>query len=576
MSNNKGLRRLSMPYINGENRDQIVILPESLDDYVSEDNPVRVVDAFVDKLDVIGMNFDRATPAHEGRPGYDPRDMLKLYIYGYLNKIRSSRKLQTECTRNVELMWLLSKLVPDFRCIADFRKDNAKSIKLVFREFVKVCDNLDLLSKELIAIDGSKFKAVNSKDRNFTHGKLDDRIKWIDEKLEVYLAELDYCDKNERDLSEHTKEELEQLIEELNAHKETYMQYLKEMNETGSTQKSITDPEAKLMKNNGKFDVCFNTQTAVDSKNHIIADFVVTDHCNDTGLLEEVAQGAKEVLGVDTIEIIADKGYRKKEDVLNCILNGDVPNVPTFDNQDCYTFEFNYKECDITEELKNSRDREDILKCLSAGVIPDILKNKNITIEIKELFRETKELVRETIELVVDIETGELLQEESWDFILDKETNTVNCPMGEILRQKSKNNGKTRYTNKKACKKCKRKCTSANYKEVDFRPNKHVVKSKYIPNMDILKTKTETIIEHTLIPMEKKSIMRFTPNYKSIKLRKSIVEHPFGTVKRWCDGSYLLVKGKTKATADLALSFLGYNIKRAINILGVEELLAGM
>jgi len=322
-----------MPYIKGESRVQITMFPESLEGYVSDDNPVRVVDAFVNKLDILKMDFDRATAAIEGRPGYDPRDMLKLYIYGYLNKIRSSRKLQTECTRNIELMWLLAKLVPDFRYISDFRKENAKSIKLVFREFVNVCDRLNLLSKELIAIDGSKFKAVNSKERNFSVGKLGDRIRFIDEKLDKYIAELDQNDKEEIEPSEHSKEELEQLIQELNERKVLYTSYLAELNETGATQKSLTDPESKLMLNNGKMDVCFNTQTAVDSKNHIIADFLVTDHCNDTGLLEEVAKGAKEVMKIDTIEMIADKGYRQNDDVLNCLLNGDIPNVYTFDKQ---------------------------------------------------------------------------------------------------------------------------------------------------------------------------------------------------------------------------------------------------
>ena len=172
-----------MPYIKGESRGQLTLLPESLEDYVTEDNPVRVIDAFVDGLDIKSMGFTKHTPSKDGRPGYDPRDMLKLYMYGYLNKIRSSRKLRTECSRNVELMWLLGKLVPDFRCIADFRKDNAEAIKKVFREFTILCNKLNLIGKELIAIDGSKFKAVNSKDNNFTKGKLTDRITWIDEKI---------------------------------------------------------------------------------------------------------------------------------------------------------------------------------------------------------------------------------------------------------------------------------------------------------------------------------------------------------------------------------------------------------
>jgi transposase len=181
-------------YIIGADRQQKILFPESVEEYIEAENPVRLFDGFVEALDMSGCGFNRALPAREGRPGYDPRDMLKLYIYGYFNKIRSSRKLEKEAGRNVELMWLVGKLVPDFRSIADFRKDNKKALKEVFREFNRFCDGLGLYTKEYISIDGSKFKALNAKDRNFTLSKLDDRLKRLDEHIEEYMGQLDSSD----------------------------------------------------------------------------------------------------------------------------------------------------------------------------------------------------------------------------------------------------------------------------------------------------------------------------------------------------------------------------------------------
>lgn len=550
-----------MPYIKGESRGQLTLLPESLEDYVTEENPVRVIDAFVNKLDIKSMGFIKHTPSKDGRPGYDPRDMLKLYIYGYLNKIRSSRRLRTECSRNVELMWLLGKLVPDFRCIADFRKDNAESIKLVFREFTVLCNKLNLIGKDLVAIDGSKFKAVNSKDNNFTKGKLTDRISWIDEKISDYLLKLDENDKSETPISEKSIDEIKAEIKELEQRKEKYIGYLQELIENKQNQKSITDPESKLMKNNGKMDVCYNTQTAVDSKHHIITEFIVTDHCNDVGLLEEVSEKAKKILDVSTIEIVADKGYRSTEDIKNCILNGDIPNVPLLDNCDDYSFELEFNDSDVTEEEKASTDRAAIEKCLSAGVIPDILEGK-VTIDIEEK--------TDLIKIVKETNSSEEADNKADVFIRDIEKNIVICPMGQILKKKSFNNGKIRYANRAACKKCLHPCTKAEYKTVDFKADQVIVR-KQTKKVNVKKVNTKKMI-HKI----RKVMVRFKPDEKVIKKRKSIVEHPFGTIKRWNDGSYLLMKGKIKATADLALSFLGYNIKRAINVLGVKEIMANL
>ena len=394
---------------------------------------------------------------------------------------------------------------------------------------------------------------MNSKDNNFTKGKLTDRITWIDEKIADYLSRLDENDNSETPISEKSVDEIKAEIEELESRKEKYIEYLQTLIETNQNQMSITDPEAKLMKNNGKLDVCYNTQTAVDSKHHIITEFVVTDHCNDLGLLEEVTQASKKILDVPTIELVADKGYRSVEDVKNCILNGDIPNVPVCDKQDDYSFGLMYKEEQITDEEKASTKRVDIEKCLSAGVVPAVLEG------------------RVTIDVIAEKESLKIIEETNSEnkgigiFVRNIEENYVVCPMGQILRKKSVNGGKIRYANKAACKKCLNPCTRSEYRTVDFKPEQIVIRGK----------KEKTITNKTVSKI-KKVIVHFKPDEKTIKKRKCIVEHPFGTVKRWNDGSYLLMKGKVKATADLALSFLGYNLKRAINVLGVKKIMANL
>lgn len=566
-----------MAYISGIDRGQMVLFPESLDEYIDENNPIRVIDAFVNQLDIESVGFLRYVPAKEGRPGYDPRDIIKLYIYGYFNKIRSSRKLMTECKRNVEVMWMLRKLVPDFRTVSDFRKDHPKALKNVFRSFVRLCDSMGLYSKDLVSIDGSKFKAVNSKDRNFTLAKLDDRIRWIDENITEYLSVLENNDKKEVDDSFFSKEEIEKKIQELKDRKDLYNSYLQEMVKTGETQKSLTDPEAKLMKFNGKFDVGYNIQTAVDSGKHLIADFQVTNHPTDSGLLCEVAEGARELLGVETIEVVADKGYRKTEDLQECLERGIIPNVYLPENKDNYTFEIDYKAIEITDEILKSKKPENIKKCFAAGIIPDIYGDINLTLEVVEKTEKCKmeEDEQKAAEIIDNIET--LLQ--AGYFVRDKEKDTVTCPMGFILRKKCMNRGNDRYENRMACSECKNKCTKSKHQTVDFKPRQNKVKSKIwigkvtteignLPPKDI-KPKTKQILKK-----KKVVIIKFKPDGEKLKQRKSLSEHPFGTVKRWHDGSYLLLKGKDKVTCELSLSFLVYNLKRAINELGVQQILA--
>ncbi|MBR5782302.1 MAG: transposase [Bacteroidales bacterium] len=264
-----------MAYKKGENRRQRVLFPECIDEYVGQDAPVRFFDAFVDSLDMEKLGFIRSTPAETGTPGYDPRDLMKLYIYGYFYAVRSSRKLARECRCNIEVMWLLCKLAPDFRTISDFRKDNRKAIEKTFKEFNRFCHKLKLFSKSFISIDGSKFKAVNAKDSNFTLNKLDDRIARLDEHIKLYMEELDECDCDEgRKLS---KDELEQKIDACQQRKGKYEAYRDALESSGQSQISVTDPDAKLMKSNEGFCVGYNPQVAVDAESHLIAGYMMTN-----------------------------------------------------------------------------------------------------------------------------------------------------------------------------------------------------------------------------------------------------------------------------------------------------------
>jgi transposase len=321
---------MSKDYVAGEERDQSILFPETLDEYISEENPVRFIDAFVGSLDLDKLGFDHAKlDGGAGRPPYDPSDLLKLYVYGYLNQIRSSRKLEKACVSNLEVMWLLKKLAPDFKTIADFRKDNIDCIKPVFKEFVYLCRGLDLFGAELVSIDGSKFRAVNSKERNFNKKKLLDRLKRVNESIERYLKEIEENDGNEPEGSKkRTTTDLEEKLKKLEEKKKEYEALMTRMEENGESEISLTDPESRLMRSNGKLEVCYNTQTAVDSKNKLIAEYDVVNGSADQNQLSPMAKSAKEILGVERICATADKGYYSFDQIKECIDNGITPYIP--------------------------------------------------------------------------------------------------------------------------------------------------------------------------------------------------------------------------------------------------------
>jgi len=474
-----------MGYIKGQDRNQIILFPESIDDYINDDSQVRVIDEYINQLDIGVLGFKKDSSPIIGRPPYDPRDMLKLYIYGYLNRIRSSRRLEHEAIRNIEVIWLLKKLTPDFKTIADFRKDNKKAIKRVFRDFTKLCDEWDLYGKELVAIDGSKFRACNSKRNNYSAKKLERHIKYIDEKIDKYMEELEETDAAEAHDRKPKADEIKSRIKELRDRKQKYQKYDKQLKENDVNEISTTDPDARLMcNNNNNVDVSYNVQTTVDSKHKLIADFKVSQKPNDLGELDNMALRAKRLFGGKDFEALADKGYYKAEDLKKCVEKGVTPYV----TKQIYSNGTGDKDF-YTDKFKYDRGKKFYI-----------------------------------------------------------------CPAGKELyyHKERKKDGKVigyEYRNYEACKGCdlKDRCTKSKKGRTICR---HV-------DQDFL----DTIDLQTELNMEK------------YKLRQMIVEHPFGTIKRSWGAYYFLTKRKISVTAEISLSFLVYNLKRVMSILGNQEIL---
>ena len=296
-------------FVEQEERSQITLFPECLDDYISEDNPVRVVDVFVEGLHLATLGFEGVSPAKTGRPAYHPAVLLKLYIYGYLNRIQSSRRLEREAQRNVELMWLTGRLAPDFKTIANFRKDNGPAIRNVCKEFILLCRKLDLLTESTVAIDGSKFKAVNNRDKNFTQAKLQRRMKELEEGIARYLVEMDTADRQEPEIAELRTERLKDKIAALKEQLQVMQAVSQELDKAPDRQLSQTDPDARSMKTRGTGVVGYNVQASVETKHHLIIDHEVTNISSDRAQLSLMATRARDVLQQESITAIADRGY---------------------------------------------------------------------------------------------------------------------------------------------------------------------------------------------------------------------------------------------------------------------------
>ena len=307
-------------FVEGIDRSQSTFFPATLDDYVGDDNPVRAVDAFVEGLDLCKLGFGRAIPLEQGRPGYDPATLLKIYIYGYLNRVPSSRRLERECRRNIELVWLTGQLAPDFKTIADFRKDNGKAIGEVCRSFVALCRKLDLLSVPSVAIDGSKFKAINARDKNFTEAKMKRRLERIDESIARYMAQLDTADRRGDAVPEARVVRLKDKIVKLREEIARLDAINAELMKSEDKQISLTDPDARSMATSGKDTgiVGYNVQAAVDTKNHLIVAHEVTNIGTDRHQLSNVAEQARTEMGVETLDVVADRGYYDGEEIKAC------------------------------------------------------------------------------------------------------------------------------------------------------------------------------------------------------------------------------------------------------------------
>jgi transposase len=317
-------------YIQGNDRSQVNLLPERLDDYIGEGNPVRVIDVIVDELNLVELGFDRMQPAATGRPGYHPAMLLKLYIYGYLNRLQSSRILEREAQRNVELMWLTGRLAPDFKTIADFRRDNGPGIRNVCKRFIAMCRQLKLFSQVIVAINGSKFKAVNNRDKNFTQQKLEQRMKQVDASIERYLGELETADRTQQPEVETNIQRLQDKIAFLKKQMQELRDIGKRLAQQPDGQISLTDPEARAMVSSriGTGLVGYNVQAAVDSRHHLVVAHEVVTSGSDRGQLSNMAFKAREATGDASLEAIADRGYFKSTEMRACELEGISTYVP--------------------------------------------------------------------------------------------------------------------------------------------------------------------------------------------------------------------------------------------------------
>lgn len=471
-----------MGYIEGEERKQTVLFPEVLEDYISEENAVRFIDVYIDGLDLSELGFLKAIPKETGRPPYDPGDLLRLYVYGYLNRTRSSRQLEREAGRNVELMWLMRKLRPDFKTIADFRKDNTQGIKQVCREFTLWCKRLELFGGELVAIDGSKFRAVNSPKRNFTEKKLRRMLKEIDGKIQEYLKELDRQDQKESGQRGLSPEQLKEKIEQYQQRRAQYQQIKSNLEQSEESQVSLTDPESRSMRVGHGVEVSYNVQIVVDHKHKLVVEHEVSNEVSDQGQLSPMAKKAQERLGVETLEVVADRGYYNGGEVKACQESGMTVYVPK----------------------PNSSN-------LKRGLF-------------------TKE-----------------------EFIYEPQKDCYRCPAGKELsyRYQTLEHGRLmRSYVISGCKSC----------ELRFRCsiNKKGIRAiKRWADEAILEAMARRIAEHP----------------EKVELRKCLVEHPFGTIKRAMNQGYFLMRGLSKVGAETSLTILAYNLKRVINIVGMRKMM---
>jgi transposase len=470
-----------MNWIEGSDRQQIHLLPARIEDYVDENNSVRFLDAFVDGQDLraLGFQFPKENPQGKGHPAYHPGVFVRLYLYGYFHGVRSSRKLEKECGRNLEVIWLLRQLAPDFKTIADFRKDNAAAFKALTCEFTRLCQELNLFGRELLAIDGTKIKAQNARDQNWSQKKLEQQLATARERLAEYLKTLDEADAQESLGPEQVKG-LQAKIACWKEREAQAQKRLASLQVSGESQLSATDSDSRGMKGNYGHMVGYNVQGVVDAKHHLLAVVEVTNLPTDQGQLATVAQAAKSALQIERADLAADGGYCKHQDIKSCQAMGLEPHVPE-------------------------------------AVPPSGLYGKP-------------------------------------DFKYDAANNTYQCPAGAVLsfhRQvEDKGTVRFNYANPAACAGClqRARCTKTDYRTIS--------RSEHEASMERMKQK-----------------MRERPEI--LAQRKGLIEHCWGTLKYMLPGGFLL-KGLAKVGTELTLVHFGYNLKRALAMIGLKGLLAAM
>ena len=473
-------------YKEGQDRQQRMMMPECLDDYVGEDNICRVIDLFVEKADLKAMGFKYTQIKETGCRPYSPWAMSKLYLYGYQNRVRSSRRLERETQRNVEVMWLMQRLTPDDKTISNFRKDNAGALKKLYREFVRLCDKMELTGKQTEAFDGTKVKANNSRKNHYTRKTASEAMERIDKKIDEYLAMLDENDRAELAEGKPDAEKIKEAIEKLNDKKATLPEVLRKLEETGEESICTTDEDERLMKQSGGkgFDVCYNVQTVTDEKFGLVVDYEVTDHCNDQNELPGMCEKAADVLEIEEFTALADKGF----------CNG--------------------------AELKKCEDMH--VSCLAPKPKPGHQPEN-------PAFHRDR-------------------------FIFDQERDCYLCPGGYELSyvRTRKRGGYAVYAGRTACRNCEKKkeCTkSKTLREIERAPYQ-----EYIDAADA----------------------RVKNNKKLYSRRQELSGPPFGVFKRVWGFDQYLCQGKEKVPGETALTFLAFNLRRAINILGVNAVLQAL
>ena len=470
-------------FIEGQDRTQVTLLPECLDDFVDEDNPVRVIDAFVAGLELGALGFGGVSPKSTGRPGYDPAVLLKIYIYGYLNRIQSSRRLERECQRNLELMWLTGRLAPDFKTIADFRRDNGKGIRGVCTRFVQLCREIRLLSSTTVAIDGSKFKAVNSRDRNFTQGKIDKRREQIEQSIERYMQALEAADRTPAPELQARAQGLPEKIKLLKRRMKALGKIEQQLAQEPDAQISLTDPDSRSMATRGKGSgvVGYNVQLAVEAKHHLIVAHEVSNEGHDRGQLSVMAVAARDAMSRKRLQVLADRGYYNAVQIKACEDEGIAASVP--------------RPMTSIAKYEGRFDKS--------------------------------------------------------EFIYIARTDEYRCPAGQraIFRFAREEGGLMirRYWSS-ACPQCpmKDKCTPSDYRRIS--------RWEHAAVLDVAQR-------------------RLDRHPQAMTVRRSTVEHVFGTLKHWMGSTHFLTRRLAHVGTEISLNVLAYNLKRVMNILGVAKTL---